>query len=85
MKTATTSPYIWLVQDLRRDPPTELCFSIEHMAIIAAEEMVGNRSAAMIDRGDILLYGPGDGTTEVMVRKFRREDAVKMGLDIAGL
>jgi hypothetical protein len=78
------SDYIWLLQD----PETnlELVFTAQHLAMHAAEKIaekiVGNNSAAVLDYGDILLYGPEDGTTQVMVRKFTRDDALSMGFDI---
>jgi hypothetical protein len=76
------SYYVWLLQDLRCAPIVEHVFTAEHLAMHAAERIVGNRSVARIDHGDIMLWGPGDGTTQVMVRKFTREDALMMDLFI---
>lgn len=47
--------------------------TMEHLAMHMAEGMVGNRSVAVLDGGAIMLYGPGDGSTSVMVRRFTRD------------
>lgn len=71
--------HVWYMQDL--ETGGEACFNDLHMAMHAAEGIVGNRSFAKPDQ-DILLYGPGDGSTRVMIRKFRRSEAVAMDLDV---
>ena len=70
--------HVWFLQNF--DTNAEHVFTDESLALRTAEMMVGNRSAGG-DR-EIRLYGPGDGTTSVMVRRFTREDAEAMGLDV---
>lgn len=72
--------YVWFLQNL--DSGFERVFREERQARQAAEQMVGNRSAADMGGGEGYLYGPGDGTTSVMVRRFTTEDATAMGLQI---
>jgi hypothetical protein len=50
-----------------------LIYNELHLAMDAAERMVKNRSVN--DLGDTLLWGPGDGSTTVMVRRMSRDDA----------
>lgn len=47
---------------------TEKTFDTLAEAKRAAEKYVGNNKAANIFGDDDFLYGPGDGTTSVMVR-----------------
>jgi len=49
---------------------TEKQFPSRETALAAAEAYVGNRSYAKpIKTDDVYLFGPGDGTTSVMVRQ----------------
>lgn len=70
---------VWILQNL--DNGAELAFNAEHLAMHAAEKMVGNRSVA--DCGDILMYGRGDGTTSVMIRRFTRDEAAMIFPDLS--
>lgn len=70
---------VWVLQDL--DTGAELAFTAQHLAMHAAEKIVGNR--AVSGTGDILLYGPGNGTTRVMVRRFTRDEVRRMWPDIS--
>lgn len=67
--------HYWLLQDL--DTKSELVFTDEHLAMHAAEKIVGNRSFAKMPDG--YFYGPGDGTTRIMVRRFTRELILAFG------
>ncbi len=52
------------------DEDREEHFATEREAHIAAQDHVGNRSAARcFPNENTYLYGPGDGTTSVMVRE----------------
>jgi hypothetical protein len=62
---------VWILQNL--DTGAEQLFEAAGPAMRAAEAMVGNRSPAVCDGGAIVLYGPGDGSTSVMVRRFPRD------------
>ncbi len=69
---------VWLLTDMRSDKFVEHVFTAEHLAMHAAEKLVGNRAVA--GDAEIMLYGPGDGTVSVMIRKLPRELAVEMDL-----
>ncbi len=76
----------WLVQDLEIKGHG-LTFKDKHMALHAAEKIVGNRSVAEVPAMGAAstpgyLYGPGDGSTRVMVRCFTRDDLLHMDLPI---
>ena len=71
------STYLWSLRNF--DTGANLCFGAEHLAMQAAEEMVGNNAVARV--GNVLLYGPGDGTTSVMIERITRDVALKLGLD----
>jgi hypothetical protein len=73
------SEHVWLLQITETN--SELWFTAEHLAMHVAERMVGNRSVARLPDG-MLLYGPGDGTTSVMIRRFRRSDALQYFPDV---
>lgn len=75
----TKPDHSWLLQDLEIENHG-LVFSEEHLAMHAAEKIVGNRAAARA--GDGYLYGPGDGTTRVMVRQLPNKFITAMGFDI---
>ncbi len=52
------------------DSDTEQHFATESEAHIAAQDYVGNNSGLRISPNEkTYLYGPGDGTTSVMVRE----------------
>jgi hypothetical protein len=70
--------YVWILQDL--DTGAEHWFYSEHIAMHNAERIVGNNAVGG-DR-EFKLYGPGNGTTRVMVRKFTREEARMMWPDL---
>lgn len=71
------SKYVWVVQNL--DWNAHKTFNTRDEAVREAERTVGNRSAANLGGAEeMTLYGPGDGTTSVMVRKFTREEAIAM-------
>ena len=75
----------WLLQNL--DTGAEHVFKDKHIALHNAEIMVGNRSAAEVpnmgaENTPGYLYGPGDGTTSVMVRGFTESDILAMGYNL---
>ncbi len=74
-------PYVWILDDMRKDTFVTHVFTAEHLAMHAAEQMVGNRVYAKPD-DEFLLYGPGDGTVSVMIRKWPRELALQCGFDL---
>ena len=76
----TKHGYAWLLQDLNAGPNHGLAFTEEHLAMDAAERIVGNKSAAHMPDG--WLYGPGDGTTRVMVRQLPIDWIQRMGIDV---
>ena len=76
----TKPDYAWLLQDLDVGPDHGLVFTEEHLAMQAAEKIVGNRSPALWADG--YLYGPGDGTTRVMLRHLPKTLIQQMGYDI---
>lgn len=61
------------------DPKTEE-FTSEKAAIDAAAAIVGNRSVARALHDEIILLGPGDGTTSVLIHAYTREFAVRFGM-----
>lgn len=65
---------VWLVKDLEGQHG-EVCYVDKRKAQRFAEQIVGNRAVA--DTGEILLYGRGDGSTRLMVRRWPREWALK--------
>ncbi len=65
--------FVWILQNLNTSAIHIL--TAEHLAMSMAERMVGNRAVAR--SGEILLYGPGDGTANVMIRRMTRQDAAK--------
>lgn len=67
---------VWVLQNF--DTGVDQTFETADEAMRAAERMVGNRSAAFADGGQIVLYGRGDGTVSVMVRRFPRDLAERM-------
>lgn len=82
MATATETRY-WLLQDFDAGDGHGLVFTAEHLAMHAAEKIVGNRSPAFVGGSEgMLLYGPGDGTTRVMIRAFDGSMIQKMGFNL---
>jgi hypothetical protein len=79
-RNSEPSPYVWLLQNL--DTKAKLVFTAEHLAMHTAERMVGNRAVALPGSGDTMLYGPGDGSTSVIIRRMTRELALRLDLDI---
>ena len=71
---------LWLLQDLDRG--SDHVFTAEHLALHAAEKIVGNPNGAFVGGSEqMTLYGPGDGTTRIMVRRFTRDELLAMGID----
>ena len=70
---------VWILQNL--DNGATLAFDAEHLAMHAAEKMVGNRAVGGV--GDTMVYGPGDGTTTVMIRRMTREQAAMFFPDVS--
>lgn len=60
---------IWYVNDMEGSGTAHEC---ERCACRRAEGIVGNKAVARAAGGEIRLYGPGDGTTRVMVRELPR-------------
>lgn len=69
-------------QDIDDAKPEE--FTSEKAAIDAAAAIVGNRSVARAGGDEILLLGPGDGTTSVLIRAYTREFALRFGMISGG-
>ncbi len=73
--------YVWILQDL--DTEAEFAFNAQHMAMRHAEGIVGNRAVSGPIGSDMaMLYGPGDGATRVMIRRFPRDLALRMFPDL---
>jgi hypothetical protein len=65
------NPDVWIVLDLDQGSRNVGTFETQREAEQLAIRLVGNNAAARC--GEIILYGPGDGTTSVMVRRWPRE------------
>lgn len=61
---------VWVTMNLDDGGRIAYAGPSQQVACRVAEALVGNRSAAVA--GEIVLYGPGDGTTSVMVRQLPR-------------
>lgn len=73
--------YVWVLQQI--ETGGELCFTSEHLAMQAAERLVGNRAVNFVGGTErMMLYGPGDGTTSIMIRRFTRGEAVGMDFPV---
>jgi hypothetical protein len=68
----------WLMRDF--DTQSLHVFSAEHLAMHAAERLVGNRAVGIGNK--VLLYGPGDGSTRIMIEPITRRDAINLDLPI---
>lgn len=68
------SDLIWVVMD-GEDFKIRQGFERKNEALRLAASIVGNNSWS--GGGDIHLFGPGDGTTTVMVRQIPRAVALK--------
>jgi hypothetical protein len=76
-----SSEYVWVLQNL--ETGGDACFTAEHLAMHAAEGIVGNRAVAFVGGEErMMIYGRGDGTTSVMIRRFSREEAVQMDFPV---
>lgn len=62
---------VWVVVNLEEGSKIESAFADRRKALRLAASMVGNNSYAG-PLGDIYLFGPGDGTTTVIVRPMPR-------------
>lgn len=76
---------LWLVQDF--DSNSNNVFTELHLALHAAERIVGNRAVSVspgmgANNTPGYLYGPGDGTTRVMVRAFTRDMLLMMDIPV---
>lgn len=61
----------WVVNDM--DGELEKIFDDPAPAHEFAKKLSGNNPAATVMRGEITLYGPGDGTTSHMVQMLSDE------------
>jgi len=69
---------VWILQDL--ETKSVLAFDSQHLAMHAAESLVGNRSWSGDDR--IMCYGDGDGATRIIIRSIPRDVARKLFPDL---
>ncbi len=74
--------HYWILQDLDGDTAAQegRAFLQLQPAYDAAAAIVGNRSAAPFSDG--YLFGPGDGTTRVMLRKIPADMAQHWGIPL---
>jgi hypothetical protein len=68
----------WLMRDFNTQ--SLHVFTVKHLAMHQAEQLVGNRAVAV--SGDAMLYGPGDGTVRIMIEPITRRDAINLDLPI---